>query len=88
MLKTWEVPQSQCLSLSFPKLPFLILPTRIIETRPQLTRYVTTVGIRTTLPCLPLVAGVYSHQHHPLVVGVALRAVVVVARLSDALSVQ
>src|SRR6267154_270278 len=57
-------------------------------TRPQLMRYVASMGTRTTPPCLPLVAGAYSPQHHLLVVGVALRAVVVVARLSDALSVQ
>src|SRR6266576_2111964 len=60
----------------------------IIVTRPQWMRYVTTMGTRTASPCLPLVAGAYSPQHHPLVVEVALRAVVVVARLSDALSVQ
>jgi hypothetical protein len=51
-------------------------------------RYVTTINTRTVPRRLPLVTGVYFPQHHPLVVGVALRAVVVVARLSDALSVQ
>ena len=60
----------------------------MIVTRLKLTRYVTIMGTRTAPPCLPLVAGAYSPQHHPLVVGAALRAVVVVARLSDALSVQ
>jgi len=34
------------------------------------------------------VAGAYSPQHHPLVVEAASRAGVVVAQLSDALSVQ
>ena len=47
-----------------------------------------TMGTRTTPPCLPLVAGGYSPQRHPLVVGAALHAGAVVAQLSDALSVQ
>jgi hypothetical protein len=46
------------------------------------------MGTRTTPPCLPLVAGGYSPQHHPLVVEAALHAGAVVAQLSDALSVQ
>jgi hypothetical protein len=89
---TWEMSQSLCLSPSFPKLLSLTLlsrpQTRIIMALPQLMKYVTTMGTRTVPPCLPLVAGAYSPQHHPLVVGAALRAAVVVARLSDALSVQ
>ena len=89
---TWGMSRSLCLSPSFPKLLSLILLSRpqtwIIVALPLWMRYVTTMGTRTALPCLPLVAGGYFPQHHPLVVGAALRAVVVVARLSDALSVQ
>jgi hypothetical protein len=52
--------------------------------------YVVTMGTRTTLlPPWPLpVVGGYSPQHHPLVVGAALHAGAVAARLSDALSAQ
>ena len=89
---TWEMSQSLCLSPSFPKLLSLILlsrpQTRITVALPQLTGYATSMGTRIAPPCLPLVAGAYSPQHHLLVVGAALRAVDVVARLSDALSVQ
>jgi hypothetical protein len=88
----WEMSQSLCLSLNFPKsLSLILLPrprTRIMVPLPQLMKSVTTMGIRMVPPCLPLVVGAYSPQHRPPVVGAALRAVVAVARLSGALSAQ